>query len=54
MNPVPPVAVPPQTAALRLAWRPFHFSLPRALVTAQGAMTHRCGWLLRLEGGDGG
>jgi O-succinylbenzoate synthase len=53
VNTVPPVSVQPQAASLRLAWRPFHFSLPRALVTAHGAMTDRRGWLLRVERGDG-
>ncbi len=53
MNPVPPVSAQLQAAGLQLAWRPFHFSLPRPLLTAQGAMTDRCGWLLRLERGDG-
>jgi O-succinylbenzoate synthase len=46
-------AGPSGAAALRLAWRPFRFALPRSLVTAQGALTHRQGWLLRLERGDG-
>jgi O-succinylbenzoate synthase len=53
VNPVTPPSLPPQAAALRLAWRPFHVSLPQALVTAHGAMTDRRGWLLRLERGDG-
>ncbi|NDG75245.1 MAG: o-succinylbenzoate synthase [Synechococcaceae bacterium WB8_1B_136] len=39
--------------ALRLQWRPFAFALPRALVTAHGAVQERRGWLLRLEDGDG-
>ena len=38
---------------LQLAWRPFRFALPRALVTAHGALQERCGWLVRLERGDG-
>jgi len=38
---------------LRLAWRPFQFHLPRAMVTAHGALAQRCGWLLRLEAADG-
>ncbi|WP_411868474.1 o-succinylbenzoate synthase [Vulcanococcus limneticus] len=40
-------------ALLQLAWRPFQFPLPRALVTAQGALAWRRGWLLRLEDGTG-
>ncbi len=39
--------------ALALAWRPFRFPLPQALVTAQGALAWRRGWLLRLEDGRG-
>jgi len=38
---------------LTLAWRPFRFALPRALVTAQGALQERAGWLLRLQASDG-
>ena len=38
---------------MRLAWRPYQFHLPQAMVTAQGALTQRCGWLLRLEAADG-
>ncbi|MCX5951837.1 MAG: o-succinylbenzoate synthase [Cyanobacteria bacterium] len=38
---------------LRLSWRPFSFVLPKALVNAQGAVSERCGWLLRLEDGEG-
>jgi O-succinylbenzoate synthase len=38
---------------LRLAWRPFRFALPQALVTAHGALRERRGWLLRLERHDG-
>ncbi len=38
---------------LQLAWRPFHFRLPRELVTAQGALAWRRGWLLRLQDGRG-
>ncbi|MFM8605458.1 MAG: enolase C-terminal domain-like protein [Cyanobium sp.] len=41
-------------AALRLDWRPFRFALPRALVTAHGALTEKRGWLLRLRHADGG
>ena len=40
-------------ALLQLAWRPFQFPLPRALVTAHGALAWRRGWLLRLEDGRG-
>lgn len=39
--------------SLQLRWRPFRFALPRALVTAHGALRERHGWLLRLERGDG-
>ena len=38
---------------LRLAWRPFQFHLPQAMVTAHGALAQRRGWLLRLESPDG-
>ena len=38
---------------MRLAWRPFEFHLPQAMVTAHGALAQRCGWLLRLEAADG-
>ena len=38
---------------LRLRWRPFAFTLPQAMVTAQGAWRERRGWLLRLEAPDG-
>lgn len=38
---------------LRLRWRPFTFTLPQAMVTAQGAWRQRRGWLLRLEAPDG-
>jgi O-succinylbenzoate synthase len=38
---------------LTLEWRPFRFALPRALVTAQGALQERAGWLLRLQDSDG-
>jgi O-succinylbenzoate synthase len=38
---------------LRLAWRPFHFRLPRAMVSAHGTLEQRRGWLLRLEDGEG-
>ncbi len=38
---------------LRLRWRPFSFTLPQAMVTAQGAWRQRRGWLLRLEAPDG-
>jgi len=40
-------------AMLELAWRPFAFRLPRQLVTAQGALAQKRGWLLRLQGADG-
>jgi O-succinylbenzoate synthase len=40
-------------ALLRLRWRPFRFALPQVLVTAQGALAERRGWLLRLERPDG-
>ncbi|MCX5946872.1 MAG: o-succinylbenzoate synthase [Cyanobacteria bacterium] len=43
----------PLTAPLTLEWRPFRFALPRALVTAQGALQERAGWLLRLQSSDG-
>lgn len=32
-----------------LTWRPFRLPLARPLVTAQGALTEKRGWLLRLE-----
>jgi O-succinylbenzoate synthase len=32
-----------------LAWRPFRLPLARPLVTAQGALTEKRGWLVRLE-----
>ena len=48
-SPLPPPGNPPLT----LAWRPFRFALPRALVTAQGALQERAGWLLRLQASDG-
>ena len=38
---------------LELAWRPFAFRLPRQLVTAQGALVEKRGWLLRLQAADG-
>ena len=38
---------------LELAWRPFAFRLPRPLVTAQGALLEKRGWLLRLQAADG-
>jgi O-succinylbenzoate synthase len=40
-------------AMLELAWRPFAFRLPRQLVTAQGALAQKRGWLLRLQTADG-
>jgi len=45
---------PPLTRPLTLDWRPFRFALPRALVTAAGALQERAGWLLRLQSCDGG
>jgi len=45
---------PPLTPPLTLDWRPFRFALPRALVTAAGALQERAGWLLRLQSSDGG
>jgi o-succinylbenzoate synthase len=44
---------PPVSPPLTLEWRPFRFALPRALVTAQGALQERAGWLLRLQASDG-
>ncbi|WP_411872266.1 o-succinylbenzoate synthase [Vulcanococcus limneticus] len=44
---------PPLSPPLTLEWRPFRFALPRALVTAQGALEERAGWLLRLQASDG-
>ncbi len=44
---------PPLSPPLTLEWRPFRFALPRALVTAQGALQERAGWLLRLQASDG-
>jgi len=38
---------------LRLDWRPYRFALPQAMVTAQGALAERRGWLLRLESESG-
>ena len=38
---------------LELVWRPFAFRLPRQLVTAQGALVEKRGWLLRLQAADG-
>ena len=38
---------------LELAWRPFAFRLPRQLVTAQGALVEKRGWLLRLQAAAG-
>jgi len=40
-------------AALRLQWRPFAFALPVPLHTAQGVLSERRGWLLRLDDGAG-
>jgi O-succinylbenzoate synthase len=36
-------------AELQLEWRPFRFTLPRALVRAHGPLTEKRGWLLRLR-----
>ena len=44
---------PPLTPPLNLHWRPFRFALPRALVTAHGALQERAGWVLRLQSSDG-
>jgi len=44
--------LPPDTL-LRLAWRPYTFRLPRAMVTSQGAWSLRRGWLLRLNSDAG-
>ena len=42
------------TASLcQLDWRPYRFRLPQALVTAQGALAERRGWLLRLQADTG-
>lgn len=43
----------PGDEGLRLAWRPFRFPLPTALVTAHGAVVERRGWLLRLRRDEG-
>ncbi len=45
--------MPPGSERLQLAWRPFRFRLPRALVTAHGSLVERRGWLLRLSRADG-
>ena len=47
-----PPLIPPVSSPLTLEWRPFRFALPRALVTAQGALQERAGWLLRLQASD--
>ena len=49
---IPPL-IPPVNPPLTLEWRPFRFALPQALVTAQGALQERAGWLLRLQASDG-
>ncbi|MCP9835952.1 o-succinylbenzoate synthase [Cyanobium sp. N.Huapi 1H5] len=41
-------------ARLALQIRPFGFRLPRPLQTAAGAVASKRGWLLRLQGPDGG
>ena len=50
-------AVPPGTVGrqdlLRVEARPFGFVLPSALVTAQGRLEQKRGWLLRLETAEG-
>ena len=38
---------------LQLQFRPFRFALIRPLRTAAGVLKSRCGWLLRLEAGNG-
>jgi len=38
---------------MQLQWRPYRFTLPSALVNAQGRWFERRGWLLRLEASDG-
>ena len=43
----------PGNDRLQLAWRPFRFELPIAMVTAHGALVERRGWLLRLRRDDG-
>ena len=52
-SPLTPPVNSPVNPPLTLAWRPFRFALPRALVTAQGALQERAGWLLRLQASDG-
>ena len=37
----------------RLSWRPYGFALPRQLITSQGVVAKRSGWLLRLDAADG-
>ncbi|WP_254988099.1 o-succinylbenzoate synthase [Cyanobium sp. ATX 6E8] len=39
---------------IRLQWRPFGFALPQPLATAAGTVHQRRGWLLRLQGEQGG
>lgn len=43
----------PLQQPLRLQWRPFQLILPQALVTAQGVIERKRGWLLRLQAADG-
>jgi len=38
---------------LELAWRPFAFRLPQEMVTAQGTLVEKRGWLLKLTAADG-
>ena len=51
--PVPCPAGQPAAELLHLDWRAYRFRLPRALVTAHGALQERQGWLLRLHGPSG-
>ena len=50
---MPAAEGPGPAGALTLAWRPYAFSLPRALVTSRGEWRQRRGWLLRLQAADG-
>ena len=50
---VPVAAVEVTASLLQLDWRPYRFRLPQALVTAQGALVERRGWLLRLQADTG-
>lgn len=42
-----------EATRLQLAWRPYRFLLPEALITAHGALAQRRGWVLRLEADTG-